>query len=110
MLRADVGRADILMIQLMVAAVTDHTGQPDLWRRYLQLLLDGLRARPDVAPHQADKTYPLEDRELPPRAPRQLTRGSASAGPASPAPRPASRPTGALHESRPRSRPLWGGM
>jgi hypothetical protein len=31
MLRADVGRADILMIQLMVAAVTDHTGQPDLW-------------------------------------------------------------------------------
>ena len=50
MLRADVGRADILMIQLMVAAVTDHTGQPDLWRRYLRLLLDGLRARPDVPP------------------------------------------------------------
>jgi AcrR family transcriptional regulator len=50
MLRADIVRADILVIQLMVAAVTDHTGQPDLWRRYLRLLLDGLRARPDVAP------------------------------------------------------------
>lgn len=45
-LRADVVPLDIPMIQLMVAAVTDRTGQPDLWRRYLRLLLDGLRAEP----------------------------------------------------------------
>ena len=48
MLRADIAGVDIPMIQLMVAAVTDHTGQPDLWRRYLRLLLDGMRARPDT--------------------------------------------------------------
>ncbi|WP_301649779.1 TetR/AcrR family transcriptional regulator [Streptomyces arenae] len=49
-LRADAHPIDMPMIQLMVAAVTDHTGHPDLWRRYLHLLLDGLRARPDIAP------------------------------------------------------------
>jgi AcrR family transcriptional regulator len=49
MLRADAVGVDLPMIQLMVAAITDHTGQPDLWRRYLRLLLDGLRARPDIA-------------------------------------------------------------
>jgi AcrR family transcriptional regulator len=49
MLRADIVEVDIPMIQLMVAAVTDHTGRPDLWRRYLRLLLDGMRARPDTA-------------------------------------------------------------
>jgi AcrR family transcriptional regulator len=48
MLRPDVVPIDIPMIQLMVAAVTDHTGHPDLWRRYLRLLLDGLRSRPDA--------------------------------------------------------------
>jgi AcrR family transcriptional regulator len=48
MLRADVVGIDMPMIQLMVAAVTDHTGHPDLWRRYLRLLLDGLRSRPDT--------------------------------------------------------------
>ncbi|WP_405904859.1 helix-turn-helix domain-containing protein [Streptomyces sp. NBC_00828] len=48
-LRADVMPVDIPMIQLMVAAVTDRTGQPDLWRRYLRLILDGLRAEPGAA-------------------------------------------------------------
>ncbi|GAA4729598.1 hypothetical protein [Phytohabitans rumicis] len=42
-LREDVVGVDLPMIQLMVAAITDHTGQPDLWRRYLRLLLDGMR-------------------------------------------------------------------
>jgi AcrR family transcriptional regulator len=45
-LRPDVQPWDLPIIQLMVAAVTDHTGHPDLWRRYLHLLLDGLRAQP----------------------------------------------------------------
>jgi AcrR family transcriptional regulator len=49
-LRADISHIDLPMIQLMVAAVTDHTGRPDLWRRYLRLLLDGMRSRPDTAP------------------------------------------------------------
>jgi AcrR family transcriptional regulator len=46
MLRADIEGVDIPMVQLMVAAVTDHTGRPDLWRRYLRLLLDGMRSHP----------------------------------------------------------------
>jgi AcrR family transcriptional regulator len=45
-LRPDVEPWDLPMIQLMVAAVTDQTGHPDLWRRYLRLLLDGLRTQP----------------------------------------------------------------
>jgi len=34
----------------MLGAVTEHLGQPELWRRYLALLIDGMRARPDLAP------------------------------------------------------------
>ena len=45
-LRADVLPADFPVLQLMVGAVTDHTGQPGLWRRYLPIIIDGLRARP----------------------------------------------------------------
>jgi AcrR family transcriptional regulator len=45
-LRPDAEPWDLPMIQLMVAAITDHTGHPDLWRRYLRLLLDGMRAQP----------------------------------------------------------------
>jgi hypothetical protein len=44
-----VHEGDVLMIQLMVAAVTDRTGRPDLWRRYLRLVLDGMRAEPGAA-------------------------------------------------------------
>jgi len=46
MLRADVVPADFPILQLMVGAVTDHIGQPELWRRYLIIVIDGLRARP----------------------------------------------------------------
>ncbi|MFE2042075.1 TetR/AcrR family transcriptional regulator [Streptomyces sp. NPDC059477] len=46
-LRPDAEPWDLMAIQLMVAAVTDRTGRPDLWRRYLHLLLDGLRAGPE---------------------------------------------------------------
>ncbi|MFD5074288.1 TetR/AcrR family transcriptional regulator [Streptomyces sp. NPDC058371] len=48
-LRADAEPVDLPMIQLMVAAVTDRTGEPDLWRRYLRLLLDGMRTQPEGA-------------------------------------------------------------
>jgi AcrR family transcriptional regulator len=46
-LRADLRPWDLPILQLMIAAVTDHIGQPDLWRRYLALVIDGMRARPD---------------------------------------------------------------
>ena len=46
-LRQDIIGPDFPILQLMLGAVTDHTGQPDLWRRYLALLIDGLRARPE---------------------------------------------------------------
>jgi AcrR family transcriptional regulator len=43
--RADVEPLDAPLIQFMVGAVMDRSRdvEPDLWRRYLQLLLDGLR-------------------------------------------------------------------
>ena len=45
-LRADIVPADFPVLQLMVGAVTDHLGQPELWRRYLTIVVDGLRAQP----------------------------------------------------------------
>jgi len=48
-LRRDLFPADFPILQLMIGAVTDHTGQPELWRRYLAILIDGLRARPGAA-------------------------------------------------------------
>ncbi|MCX5554430.1 TetR/AcrR family transcriptional regulator [Streptomyces sp. NBC_00038] len=46
-LRADAEPWDLVVIQQMLAAVTERSGQSDLWRRYLRLLLDGLRAGPE---------------------------------------------------------------
>jgi AcrR family transcriptional regulator len=45
-LRADVEVTDIPVIQLMLTAVMEYTGDvaPESWRRYLAILLDGLRA------------------------------------------------------------------
>jgi AcrR family transcriptional regulator len=45
-LRADVVEDDVLLVSLMTGAVADfaHTIEPQLWRRALALLLDGLRA------------------------------------------------------------------
>lgn len=44
-LRADVGATDLGM-QLMLLSSMATPEQPELWRRYFELLLDGLRARP----------------------------------------------------------------
>ena len=46
-LRADVVEDDVLLVSLMTGAVNDfaHAVEPQLWRRALALLLDGLRAR-----------------------------------------------------------------
>jgi AcrR family transcriptional regulator len=48
-LRADVGATDLGM-QLMVLSSMSTSAQPDLWRRYLALFLEGLRARPGQPP------------------------------------------------------------
>jgi AcrR family transcriptional regulator len=48
-LRGDVGADDMPIIQKMLAQVIDVAGavSPDLWRRYLTIVLDGLRTRRD---------------------------------------------------------------
>jgi AcrR family transcriptional regulator len=48
-LRADISADDVPVIQKMIAQVIDVAGdvKPDLWRRYLAIVLDGLRTRRD---------------------------------------------------------------
>lgn len=50
-LRDDVEGPDMPLLQLMLGAVVDFSREvsPDLWRRYLTVVLDGLRARRDHA-------------------------------------------------------------
>lgn len=61
-IRADATTADLLLVHFMVTELADHSldVRPDAYRRYLMLLLDGLRARPDapelVAPLTAAQT------------------------------------------------------
>ena len=49
-LRTDISATDFPLVQLMLGAVTERSRDvaPDLWRRYVTLLLDGLRARRDA--------------------------------------------------------------
>lgn len=63
-LREDFDHHDLPLIQMMVAAVADVTRDvdPEAWRRYFALLLDGLR--PGAAtplPHEGLDTDQLED-------------------------------------------------
>lgn len=48
-LRHDAETSD-LGVQLMLMSSMSTAEQPELWRRYLALCLDGLRARPDAEP------------------------------------------------------------
>jgi AcrR family transcriptional regulator len=50
-LRADVTGRDLPLVSLMVSSVAEfaHDEDPELWRRYLALILDGLRAAPGAA-------------------------------------------------------------
>jgi AcrR family transcriptional regulator len=53
-LRPDIRPTDIMMIEFMIGGVAYYTRHvPDAWRRYLDMLVDGLRARPDQAPLSA---------------------------------------------------------
>jgi transcriptional regulator SbtR-like protein len=44
--RADLAETDVALVQFMLTAIADITREadPDVWRRYLRLVLDGLRA------------------------------------------------------------------
>ncbi|MGA9858088.1 MAG: TetR/AcrR family transcriptional regulator [Solirubrobacteraceae bacterium] len=64
-LRADVSPTDMPVIQLMIGAIIDASRdvEPELWRRYLALVIGGLAAEPGdapplspgpLAPHQID--------------------------------------------------------
>jgi AcrR family transcriptional regulator len=48
-LRGDVTSTDIGMNLMVISSMTTPA-QPELWRRYFALFLDGLRARPDLSP------------------------------------------------------------
>ena len=47
---AATSRSRIIGMQLMLIGSLSTPEQPDLWRRYLALLFDALRARPDTTP------------------------------------------------------------
>jgi AcrR family transcriptional regulator len=62
--RADVRHTDMALVHLMVGAIMDATGdvRPEVWRRLLQIVLDGLRAEgrvPSPLP-----VAPLDEDEL----------------------------------------------
>jgi AcrR family transcriptional regulator len=63
-LRADVRPTDLPLLHLMIGSVAEYTHdvQPDLWRRYLGMLLDGLRAQP-TAPSELTSA-PLDEQTL----------------------------------------------
>ena len=62
LLRADVGLQDLRILQLMLAPVVDLSGDvaPELWRRYLALLIEALRAAPQPAEPLPIDPPPLE--------------------------------------------------
>ncbi len=55
-LRADLGVGDMAIIPVMVGAVMDSARpvSPELWRRMLALVIDGLAARPGTSPLPGD--------------------------------------------------------
>ena len=63
-LRADAAGPDLPLIHLMIGAVLDASGsvRPELWRRFLALVLDGLRAEPGARTPLPEA--PLDDGEL----------------------------------------------
>ena len=62
-LRPDIAFNDVAPLLVMVIGAADFSAgaNPDSWRRYLQVMLDGLRDRPGTGPLA---TAPLTDSEL----------------------------------------------
>jgi AcrR family transcriptional regulator len=63
-MRADVEPSDLPMVQLMLASLIDGTRdvEPDLWRRFLPIVLRGMRA--DAAPPEPLPQPPLDPRKV----------------------------------------------
>lgn len=50
-LRTDIVPVDMILTEFMIGGVAQYTRHtPEAWRRYLEIFIDGLRARPDAAP------------------------------------------------------------
>lgn len=49
-LRPDIEGTDMPILSLLAGTVSEWAGQPELWRRYVALLLDGMRRRDDQKP------------------------------------------------------------
>jgi AcrR family transcriptional regulator len=62
-LRADAAAQDIPMLQLMIGTIIDLSRdfEPDLWRRFLSIVLQGLRAEPGP-PEPLETAPPAPDR------------------------------------------------
>ena len=60
--RGDIERQDVAVIQIMLSAVIDCSRDvaPGLWRRYLEILLQGLRAEPTAPRELATPAPPLD--------------------------------------------------
>ena len=79
MLRDDVTGTDLTFIQVGLNAIMTRSrhAHPDLYRRYLYLMLDGLRAEPGnptplpVAALTSDQTHAVMAPTTTPKAPRQ---------------------------------------
>lgn len=74
-LRADIVGADLALVQFMTSALLDYTDQvqPGLWRRYLTLILDGLRQQISTLPEPApdvDTVDRIAEEWRPPRRPQ----------------------------------------
>jgi AcrR family transcriptional regulator len=59
-MRPDVRGSDIALVQMMIGAAVDFTRpvEPDAWRRMLAIVIDGLRARDDLAPFDSPALTP----------------------------------------------------
>jgi AcrR family transcriptional regulator len=88
-LRPGIAPVDMVLIEFMIGGVAGYTKQhPDAWRRYLQIILDGLRARPDLAaPATAALTSDeLNEAILTWRPPRRPTASNVDASVTAPVP------------------------
>jgi hypothetical protein len=64
-LRPDLELQDIAMLHLMLGSVIDvtHELQPELWRRYLAIVVEGLRADPEPPRPFAVPPLPLDQQD-----------------------------------------------
>jgi hypothetical protein len=64
-LRPDVSATDIGVLEIATVGIAEFTGSagPDVWRRYLTIILDGLRARPAGATSALEQP-PLDDDQI----------------------------------------------